>query len=332
MTNNHPTTVRACGQTEAIKQISACMPLFCNFPISLHARKIMKSKVIVQLVSLAIMVLFSSGFAQKICDEEGLMILYNRYANELRNCGIMPNRTWSGDAISQEGTSLPRNFCGVSDWRRVISVDASSGECPNNFSLYDLPGSGIKVCLNDITPGSYGSRLHRTNYSIDSNVSFTKVAGLVEGYQFGSPDAFSPRRTVGGLDGFFFSYGNYTKQHLLWAYAAGLADKNDRYSCPCSTVPGDCALREFGRFHYCDTGNSGKFSEPRWFTEKVLWSGVGCPTTSTCCNNPNLPYFCRTDLDLQKTRKADRFVVTMRFSDVADFEDIGITKLELYIS
>ena len=260
MTNNHPTTVRACGQTEAIKQISACMPLFVTFQLHCtRARKIMCSKVIVQLVSLTIMVLFSSGFAQNSSDEERLfMILYNKNTNALRNTGIIPNRNRS--ATSQEGTSLPRNFCGVSDWRRVVSVDASSGECPNNFSPHDLPGSGIKVCRSDIAPRLYGSRLHRTNFSIDSNVSFTKVAGLVEGYQFGSPDAFSPRRMVGGLEGIIFSYGNSTNQYLLWAYAAGLADKNDRYSCPCSTVPGDAAPMEFGRFHYCDTGNSGNFS------------------------------------------------------------------------
>ena len=73
--------------------------------------------------------------------------------------------------------------------------------------------------------------------------------------------------------------------------------KKDRADCPCSTVPGDAAQSKFGSFHYCDTGNSGNSSQNRWFTEKVLWSGEGCPSTSTCCNNPNLPYFCRTDLD-----------------------------------
>ena len=120
----------------------------------------------------------------------------------------------------------------------------------------------------------------------------------------------------------------------MWAYAIGVADKkNDsKGNCPCSTVPGDSAPSKFGNYHYCDTGNSGNTSKNRWFAKKYLWNGLGCPATSSCCDNANLPYFCRTDLDLQKTRNADRFAITTTF-DVPDFlEDIGILKLEIYVA
>ena len=212
----------------------------------------------------------------------------------------------------------------------ILTVDASSGECPSNFNLIDLPINGTRVCRSTITGA--GSCVHRVNFSINRTVSFTNVAGFVEGYQFGSPDAFSRRFTRGGIDGIIFSYGNSSNQYFLWAYAAGVADKMAIADCPCSTAPGDAAPSEFGKFYYCDTGNFGNTIQYRWFTEKVLWSGEGCPSTSTCCDDPNLPYFCRTDLDVQKTRNADRFAITMRFSNPDFREDIGITKLEIYVA
>ena len=278
----------------------------------------MNSKVIVQLFSLTIIVLFSSGFAQISSDEELKQRLIALFDNLPRN----------------GQRSLPRDFCGVSGWRKVVSVYASSGECPNNFRL-DSVGRGIRVCRGDTgaRPLTAGSRVHRTTFNV-SGLSFTKVAGFVEAYQFGSPDAFSREETHGGIDGITFSYGNSSSQYFLWAYAAGGADKNNdsEGNCPCSTVPGDAAPSKFGSYHYCDTANSGNTSQHRWFARKYLWNGLGCPTTSTCCNNPNLPYFCRTDLDLQKTRNADRFAMTMRLSAPSFLEDIGILKLEIYVA
>ena len=283
----------------------------------------MISKVIVQLISLTIIVLFSSVFAQNNIVDENI----NELSSSLQRAGIIPTRNSGGDAISQR--TFPRNFCLVSGWKKVVSVDASSGECPRNFNL-DSTGSGTMICRGNIT--ALGLIYSQANFSLESNVSFSNVAGFVEGYQFGSPDAFSQSWSIGGIDGITLSYGNSSSQNFLWAYAAGDADKKNEGNCPCSTVPGDAAPSEFGRFHYCDTGNSGNSSQYRWFTEKALWSGEGCPTTSTCCNDLNLPYFCRTDLDVQKTRNTDRFTITMRLNGPAIYEDIGISKLEIYVA
>ena len=194
-------------------------------------------------------------------------------------------------------------------------------------------GRGIKVCRGAFRANrTTRSRVYRTTFSLDRGLSFTKVAAFVEGYQFGSTNAFSQRGTNGGIDGIIFSYGNSSSEYFLWAYAAGIAEMRNTHSCPCSTLAGNSAPSKFGSFHYCDTGNLGNSIQIRWFTEKVLWSGEGCPATSTCCNDPNLPYFCRTDLDLQKSRNTDRFFVTMRLSAPASLEDIGITKLEINVA
>ena len=64
--------------------------------------------------------------------------------------------------------------------------------------------------------------------------------------------------------------------------------------------------------------------------KKILWSEEGCSATSTCCNATELPYFGRSDL--QNSQTTDRFVVILRFDNPASIEDIGITKLEIYVS
>ena len=292
--------------------------------------KIISSTMTVQLVPLTVIVLsvFSSGFAQNSTLEESII-------SALRKVGALPTRTSGGDTSGQR--SFPRNICGVSGWKRVVSVDASSGKCPSNFKL-DSIGSGIKICRGDIPTSTEDLALfYKADFSINSSVSFTKVTGFVEGYQFGSPGAFAPAYTRNGIEGIILSYGNSTHEDVLWVYVAGLADNITRFReahCPCSTTHGDAAPSELGRFYYCDTGNFGDIIPNKWYTEKILWSGEGCPATSNCCNNAMLPYFCRTDLDLQKTRNADRFGVALRLSDGNPLfkENIGITKLEIYVA
>ena len=170
MTNNHLTAVLACGQIEQDGGYKAIDHLVQN---SIAMRK-MSSKVIIQLFSLTIIVLFSSGFAQNRTSEAYFQDLF----------GLSENLPGTGQRI------LPGDFCGVRGWRRVVSVNARSGKCPNNFRL-DSAGSGIRVCRGDtaVRPLLGGSRIHRTTFNV-SGLLFTKVAGFVEGYQFGSPDAF----------------------------------------------------------------------------------------------------------------------------------------------
>ena len=316
-----------------------------SFVSNSAGRNIMSSKAIVQLLFLTIIVLFISGFAKIDDIEERVERQSGRIGSTARNpassCHAIVNaargrqlrngqyfiRTRNG--VRKMYCNLVNQRCGVRGWMRVASVDASSGRCPNNYRL-TFAGRGIRVCRGDVrAPISGRSRVHRATFHV-RGLSFTQVAAFVEGHQFGSPDAFNRRNTRGGLDGITFSYGNSRTQHLLWVYAAGVADKKDRADCPCSTVSGDAAPSRYGRFHYCDTGNSGRTSQNRWFTEKVLWSGKGCPATSNCCNAPNLPYFCRSHL--QNSRNTDRFVVSTRLNDPASIEDIGITKLEIYVA
>ena len=82
------------NKTEATKQANACHYLV---PISLLVRKIMSCNVVVRLVSLTFIVMFSSVFAQKNIDEEGIN---ERIIRSLRDTEVIPNRTSGGDTNS----------------------------------------------------------------------------------------------------------------------------------------------------------------------------------------------------------------------------------------
>ena len=133
----------------------------------------MSSKVIVELVAPTIIVLFSSGFAQisnadstnrNTTDSEENTD--KNTASDVTTDSNIDSRGSSNERITTAidddvlrnigdiiGQRLPINFCGVLGWKRVVSVNASSGECPNNFRL-DSAGSGNRICRGDIrAPG-----------------------------------------------------------------------------------------------------------------------------------------------------------------------------------
>ena len=236
--------------------------------------------------------------------------------------GYFNFQTKSG-RIKRMYCNLVDEHCGVKGWLRVAKVNASTGVCPENFKI-DYVHSLLKVCRGNKTyPGIRRSRLYTMTFHID--VPFTRVAAFVEGYQFGSPGAFDNNYND-SMDGVAFYYGNFSSNTFLWAYVAGEADKKGSTGCPCSSVPG--AEAPHGIHHYCDTGNSGSTSQSIWYYNKPLWTGNGCPTNSTCCDPPDLPYFCRSGL--RNTAAADRFTVAIHLSDGANLADIGIKQVIFY--
>ena len=245
------------------------------------------------------------------------------YVNTSSNISLFPD-------VKQMYCNLVDERCGQKGWMRVAEVNASTGICPENFTIR-FADRALKVCCgNKTTPGRRRGRLYTIIFPI--NVPFTRVAAFVEGYQFGTPDAFS-RRNAYGMDGiaFYLASSHSNIKSLLWAYAAGVADKKNHADCPCSTIPGDQPRRRYSSdYHYCDTGNPGSISQRIWFTHRPLWTGNGCPATSSCCDPPDLPYFCRSGL--RNTEKADRFIVEIRLSEDAHLEDIGISHLQIYVA
>ena len=234
----------------------------------------------------------------------------------------------TGDGPQEMYCNMEDEHCGMRGWLLVGDVDASAGACPENFRLDEAPG-GVKVCRGE-TPRTGSDP--RTRYLMTfpvNGLSFSKVTGFVEAYQFGTPDAFSTQDAY-DMDGITFYYGNSATRYTLWSYAAGTGDS----SCPCSTFPGDPPPSHLGNYHYyCDSGNPAPCDyDYKWYMDKVLWSGSGCPRPSinTCCDNPNLPYFC--EHNAQHASKTNKFMAEVGFNEDRDNEDIGITRLQIYVA
>ena len=120
--------------------------------------------------------------------------------------------------------------------------------------------------------------------------NYTQVCGIVQGYQFGRPNAFGPsyhfRINLDGpyLDGISITAGQ-PRQHL-WSYAARYSETVG-VACPCNNkqlltrhVP------DFvGEHHYCDSGFPNRPSyKTVW--DDPLWDGAGCTAPGNqCCEH-----------------------------------------------
>ena len=134
-------------------------------------------------------------------------------------------------------------------------------------------------------------------------------------------------------EGISITHGSSLRRHL-WTYAVGHNANPDRYpanQCPC-TVLGTSITRPtfLGNDYYCDSGNPSRSSASNGHLyPDRLWdnSGPSCVSGSTCCDNPDQPWF-KTKL----TQPANEDV-EMRWcaSGIPTNEDTATTHGELYI-
>ena len=164
-----------------------------------------------------------------------------------------------------------------------------------------------------------------------------EVCGMIEAYQYASTDAFglyaAPNQTIDGhyIDGISITQGS-PRQHI-WSYVAGYNDIDPTANigkCPCSSGGSDTASPPsfVGEDYYCDTGNPNADWEPIVYPDR-LWdsSGVSCVSGSTCCDNPDQPWF-RKKLTTPSTDNIEvRWCADQPRSD----EATPTRKVELYI-
>ena len=157
---------------------------------------------------------------------------------------------------------------------------------------------------------------------------------MIEAYQWNSPDAFgaSSSQTIDGpyMDGISITQGS-PRQHI-WSYVVGVYENVGCADCrcPCSSGgSGDARPPSFiGGDYYCDTGNSAKTHTQVIYSDR-LWdsSGVSCVSGSTCCDNPDQPWF-RKKLATPSTDNIEvRWCADQSRSD----EAIATRNVELYI-
>ena len=168
-------------------------------------------------------------------------------------------------------------------------------------------------------------------YFSSHNQQYTEVCGMVEAYQYGSMDAFSPSSTsINSLHLEGISITHESPRRHLWSYVVGDdANPTSRRSdvCPCTAEGASSTVPSFiGSDYYCSSGDGR--SGGRLYPSR-LWrtTGPSCVSGSTCCDNPDQPWFKK-----KLTRPSNKYV-EMRWcaSSSPTSEATATTRMELYI-
>ena len=225
------------------------------------------------------------------------------------------------------------NFCGEGVWMRIGYFDMGDNlaECPEPLERFAV--NGRWYCRR--TAQSCTSVLFS---ALGKN--YTAVCGMVEGYQCGHVDGFAPSTAFLTPDNFYvegisITHGSSPRRHL-WTYAVGQnANPDPGYSlsdqCPCTSEGTSRTLPNFlGNDYYCDSGNpSGDSFIGGHIYPDRLWdnSGPSCVSNSTCCDNPDQPWFKKK---LIQPANED---VEMRWcgNESPTSEATATTRVELYI-
>ena len=176
--------------------------------------------------------------------------------------------------------------CGISgNWRKVAYFDTSKGDlCPSGLRTVTNNSTQQRACGRTLI----GSRC--TSIPIPVQDSYTKVCGIVKGYQEDSTDGF---RGSDGLsvddsyvDGISITQGS--PRRYLWTYVSGLGELApiQQERCPCArSNPSDrTGVPSFvGEHFYCESGFSVSFMYGVIAWDDPLWDGANCQAPSNKC-------------------------------------------------
>ena len=228
-------------------------------------------------------------------------------------------------------SSLPSFLPSISgmQWNMVgyLNMTDPSQQCPSSWLRSSSPRSSCKKRTIDPSIALCESLTVPT-----SGATYQMVCGRFRGYQIGSTDAFldlSNTRTLEGhyVDGISITYGPPGSRQHVYTYAAGTQEIQYVSSCPC-TGAGVAAPPPFvGSDYYCESGTSSVVGGV-FYSSDVLWDGQQCGgNEGTCCNPPNLPWFCK---NLSTPVSAD-LEVRICLDEDATNENVAIEFFELYI-
>ena len=226
------------------------------------------------------------------------------------------------------GEAFPSSLNVTGGWVRVANLNMTDPDqqCPGNLRLSHT--NPIRVCGRRIGVGCDSVILTA------HGIQYQKVCGRVRGYAFGTPDAFDevygncPHPcTIDSqyFDGVSITHGTSPRKHI-WTYAAGLyEDRRLTTSCPCNG--GTSPPNFVGSDYYCEAGFSGQ-ARFVLYSDDPLWDGQDCRGFErTCCDPPNLPWFCKELPELT----TDYLEFRICGDEVLSNEDTPIDLVQLYI-
>ena len=193
--------------------------------------------------------------------------------------------------VSSIPSFLPNRSTPGREWKMVGYLDMTdpTQQCPDSWQKITSPRSSC---------GKKSSAPCDSLKIATSGASYQTVCGRFRGYQIGSPDGFYfyINRSIETyyVDGVTVTYGSPGSRRHVYTYAASNCEIAGGGSCPCAGGATPPSL--VGSDYYCESGNP----VPGWigtqmYSSDVLWDRQQCGgDETTCCNPPDLPWFCRT--------------------------------------
>ena len=240
----------------------------------------------------------------------------------------------SGQYIVKVSENLRFVYCdmnlecgGEKGWMRIADINPAGGDsCPSGWRKITSPTKACRAPSDNA--GCYSA--HFSTY----NIAYSRVCGMVVGYQKGTTDGFQPsihKNSINRpyLDGISITYS--TSRKHLWSYAAGYNEDLGRHqavTCPCSRHGGTPAPSFVRDYYYCESGVvTGEVSHGTYFKYDPLWDGKGCSSSNSCCAQPNLPWFYR-QIPLTSNENVEaRICYDQAFGD----EAVLVKEIQLYI-
>ena len=224
--------------------------------------------------------------------------------------------------------------CGCSErnngWKRIafLNTTDTSQPCPGGTRQFSQ-SQPIRTCAR-VTHGCM-SLVYNTDY-----MPYQHVCGQVIGFQYRSPDAFSPyyedrSKTIDDnyMDGVSITYGHFPRRHI-WTLTAGLDEtRTDFRRCPCANryQTYDGVIPPFvGSDYFCETGSRSAVGTD-FYSADPLWDGEGCGAVSTCCTSTTAPWFCKTLPEISR----ENVEVRLCGDEDNNNENIPIQLIELYV-
>ena len=132
------------------------------------------------------------------------------------------------------------------------------------------------------------------------------------------------------LDGISITVG-YPRTHV-WSFVAAMTEIYDRhyygqYACSCSDSRHTRSIVPpfVGNDYFCESGiNNGWPNNNVIYDQDPLWDGQDCPSSSSCCQLNNPPWFCK---ELGSNFTSD---VEVRVCGDGS-EEVLVQQIELYV-
>lgn len=236
---------------------------------------------------------------------------------------------------SLNGSGPPCSCGGAGGWSRLAHLNMTdpNQQCPFGWTLITAPvrGCGRTNAGNFVCDSTFFSANGR---------SYSRVCGKVVAYQKGQPNAFHPAVTGSRpveeayASGLLLTHGAAGSRQHIWTFATAFFNQGNTrasYICPCtdSAVTWPFQIPSYvGNNYFCDSGNPGPgFDSTTVYSNDPLWDGEGCPSSNTCCEFNNPPWFC-TSLP-QPT--SDDLEIRLCNVDTSSHEDQIVSLIDIYV-